>query len=1690
MTADNNAEQLQQIRNDLRDFQLEINEVRAHIKKANLKTEFNGKSLALIPGDFKVRAEQLRQRVKSVNVAQKDFDIVSSLLALESDIVSIDKDVKNAIKQLETRVKAYETQIADLTDSVNLLRKELAAIDKNNQVERHNLNLKLEKVVDILNKKQKNLDILTGKYTGYKMSQESQNVVSFIEASPEYILEHGKNLDAALYIAFRNKIKEIYEAKVKELEKKVDAAVNDVEFTKNLAKAVKKAEKTLNEEGKYTVNIGGIKGELDEKSFKELQKMVTKGEIKRAKTREAKLKKNLKSIFYADVESMLYTVLETTVSPSTLNMLGLGEYEKSFENKKYVFQGYDVNGIKNIPSARVSKLFMNFIENIDIARNTSSAGILDTETFMKVSRDEEEYEYNKNYKYRGGYRLGESYNIQKPGNQKRGYNDLLYGVDMSPMGRNLRGALEGTCIKLFNIAMGYLFSEHPSFIGRMKKIAFRLYYANVQKLGLRNKIVYAERNGHVLVDAGVILGVLMGTLNQLLRSGALPPDIQKALLIEGMGKNGKFRPKGAQSVEWVIEQFVKDIGVIRTWHYEYSTPDGYDVFSNSNGVRYFVKPPKKLLSDGENGPKDISSLLSESYLPKVTAPNSNVEISDKQLRAQFSAIYLMHKGLFVRKSTPDDVAKMVTYIDMYGVALDENMVKFLDSDKVMSLNNTQLTVSERNALEDLLIEGRAHTKASLTNKFGSAASNAKLDKLRATTKNTAAVETALNRLKENKEDVKTGGGSGGGNGGGGGTKEPRKLGDACCCCQQRAQKVIPVLEKILSTTHHISNIVSAKNTKANESGGLWNLVDPNLPLSENVKEKIREAELARKSQAHTSSDSTSKPRAGSTNVSKPKAGGRHASSQLGSVLVKDKGSSKSQSQLKQEAKDAKRQEQKSFIELLIPELSKLFKKNPIWDAIKLLLFKFGATHPKTAAALLLGGAPLALGAGRFLGRTLLGIPNWAAGRGRLTRAIAGAYPNPAENFKNWAGAVKSNTFSGQGVASVFKNTYKDFFKDATEYSRLRGITNAKKAKATRILDLVESVSNKPTRSFHDIFENIWENQRVVLGDGFGGAVHNVTRNARRVRARDLAKGIQTFEKTQRPALISKYSKYGDAAFDAWTLAEHQQNIAGGKMLRKYNPFKLLKDGVVGNAKFNWNKYSMNGKLGTWKTLGKAAKGAPGIGALFEVLFDIPDIIKAATSGKKGALIQQLSQTLGGAIGAIVGAFLGPLGWILGPLIGRSIGKGFGARSESLGRALGNLMEAINSFAVAFKPITDTVCGWLESFGSALADGLVQIIDAIASFVRWMSFFNKDAREADEKMGGPQKRFLEALDDPNSKEYKNKKQEYLNQILFGKTWGDGKTTAQEALDANTKTRLAFAKAYEEKFGVNFFDPERGSKLGYKKKDYKATRSVGGANLYMTKSEGEFFDSWLQEEIKRRIELDKNHARSKMGAIKSGSILTDSEAKDLKGIERHTRNGVANVVYMGDLGLHGTIQSGNSIPYIPDKYVGRVRMLDNQLAKWGIKAEYSSNMGGHDPGTGHYMGRKVDVVTKDKYGRVVQLTPEQEQWLRDNRFMNGVTAKGYHNAGSGYHYDLAYDLGDAALPVGASGVSGEMATETVREFAQTSDDIVPALMALARETNAKNKQETVDKIVWDPTDVTGSIACWGIVQLNSSGKIQGG
>jgi hypothetical protein len=90
---------------------------------------------------------------------------------------------------------------------------------------------------------------------------------------------------------------------------------------------------------------------------------------------------------------------------------------------------------------------------------------------------------------------------------------------------------------------------------------------------------------------------------------------------------------------------------------------------------------------------------------------------------------------------------------------------------------------------------------------------------------------------------------------------------------------------------------------------------------------------------------------------------------------------------------------------------------------------------------------------------------------------------------------------------------------------------------------------------------------------------------------------------------------------------------------------------------------------TGLTLGKAIKGVPGVGALFEVLGDIPALIDAKKQ-RGGAFGKQVLKTGGGAVGTIVGGMLGsalgPLGTIIGSIVGGWIGRGIGMLIGAVG----------------------------------------------------------------------------------------------------------------------------------------------------------------------------------------------------------------------------------------------------------------------------------------------------------------------------------------------------------------------------------------------------------------------------------------
>ena len=113
-----------------------------------------------------------------------------------------------------------------------------------------------------------------------------------------------------------------------------------------------------------------------------------------------------------------------------------------------------------------------------------------------------------------------------------------------------------------------------------------------------------------------------------------------------------------------------------------------------------------------------------------------------------------------------------------------------------------------------------------------------------------------------------------------------------------------------------------------------------------------------------------------------------------------------------------------------------------------------------------------------------------------------------------------------------------------------------------------------------------------------------------------------------------------------------------------------------------------------------------------------------------------------------------------------------------------------------------------------------------------------------------------------------------------------------------------------------------------------------------------------------------------------------------------------VNLRQLGLKGSISSGNSIPFIKKENANNVKFLDNFFTSRGYKIDYTSAMGGGHAGgaRSHASGNKLDFVLY-KNGKRVRATKAEEALLTQMGFINANGAIGYHrNAdGPGYHND---------------------------------------------------------------------------------------
>lgn len=1640
----------QSIKSELKKIQSDISSYQRFLNTVNLSSQYKGKHFLEAPKKWYVALEDINADIREGRREPENIlEVVSKITAIQDSIASVER---LAIKKFENLQRNFEIAQSKLDE----LEKELGKVGDENKELRNEVE-ELKNLVSAI------------QGTKAPVDRQSMFTKSYNETTAEYKLEFPESkyqkISAALEIAFKKQALALYKAETDKIVEGINNAVEEKKTLVNIAKALKNSK--LLPSGEYEITLGGATGIINKKQFDDIQDLANNKTIKKAETYKKKLLNIAKPTIQKNIIEVLNSLLATKNTEENRKLFGLAEFEEQLKGQNYLFQAFDINSHRFISNSSVSKFYINLIQNVDKLTKNGIHGIHTVDQLMSMIEGTQKYEYGRNYKYKEGFRLGEDYLTQRPVNQYRGYTDLLYPFNNSPEAQNIRGAIDGTCSKLFDVAVNLLFLNNgPEFKEGFKRMVYRAYYANVHKLDLRNLIVSKEKDGHVLVDAGVILGILIGTLKQLLESNALPEHYVTALALN--------RKVGANHVDWVMEQFTKGVAIVRNFDYFCSLEDGTDIFLDSSGKAYFVKPPKEYLSSN-----DPSSLIAEKLLPEVTAPLSNEPIDKKALAEGFSAVYLLFRGLFIRKDTPEKVRRLVELIQHKGTILDDNMTAFLDSDIPMVLGDIKDQDMER-AFRALTEDGDSwHT---LTSKYGYVTAAYYLNKrstaplykeLREPEQNSSDMEKQKSAVEEYKKGKKKGKKKG--------TGGPGDYGGPCCCCKQREKSIIPLLGDIkLALIDGVEKQLKISNIKLNAI-----LRKRGIKISE--VDKIESVSIP---------DNINS--LGSANAESKRANNN--------VLKK---SNKASYQAKQETKDRKRAEQKSFISLLIPELAKLMKKGPIWDIFKLLFLQLGAKHPKTAAALLLGGPALAFGGARFAGRALLGLPGWA-GVGAQTVAKAGTFGGPIQNIKSGWQAFLGKNFAPKGgvarsiVSQIKKEEAHQALSDKLLHKKLEPYRQFEKTRENFIKASKRAKSmdramwrwsnpndpgyyyNKPrVRPLTDAElknTSIWKK-------GTWGSMESIQR-AFRIKA-DTAKSEY---------LNAYKSLKGKGPLG---VAEQEKRLLASKQFSRYSTTmgksggyiksfgKGILEGSVNNAKFNWMKYSEQGAKGTFGTLKNAAKGAPGVGALLEVLFDIPDIYKAAISGKKGALAQQLSKTLGAVIGTLVGAFLGPLGWILGPIIGRSIGQGFGKHIGEIGDAFKRLGSAISRIVEVCEPLIKVSSEIIGLVGELFAGVLVQAIDmvtafvnAVASAVHWIRYkTDKDYRKAydsqtqDGGLSKRQQKYLDNVNTPGTKE---------NKAIVAK--------ARRALE-NEFGRLS----YEKKTGTGqFINPQP------KKSILDALTKAPSFNeqLAMRTQAQIDNDKKLEKEKKKRKEKYVNDRLDK----KVAELMANESKYVAEKAKEDNERKIKSLGNVTSIDKHA----------ITSDFGYRIHPIyKDRRFHSGVDLAYGLN----EPVKAKHGGKVISVGNKnDGYGNVVVIQEDNGMiqryaHLNDTLTLKygsvvkkgetiGLAGQTGNSTGPHLHYEVmdknkkflnptAYENGVltyASVDKAGNIVTGGGTTTSTSNFttpAQTNDGVRDSLLSLAGEVKKRHELDDANRLVFDPTDVTGSLGCWGVVGMNNTG-----
>lgn len=201
--------------------------------------------------------------------------------------------------------------------------------------------------------------------------------------------------------------------------------------------------------------------------------------------------------------------------------------------------------------------------------------------------------------------------------------------------------------------------------------------------------------------------------------------------------------------------------------------------------------------------------------------------------------------------------------------------------------------------------------------------------------------------------------------------------------------------------------------------------------------------------------------------------------------------------------------------------------------------------------------------------------------------------------------------------------------------------------------------------------------------------------------------------------------------------------------------------------------------------------------------------------------------------------------------------------------------------------------------------------------------------------------------------------------------------------------------------------------YKQSDPELVKEISGI-IEKEENKGFFAKAWDKVTFNNEDVGDYKGAVAKKGEIKKEESKLVPEKQSggygtLGPIGKSADGIIHGIKATGlkDMSLKGSVVSSNSIPYIATQNEQSLKALDDTLNSWGYEVIYTSAMGGHKPGTGHWKGNKVDLQLK-KNGKPTHLSGQQLNMLGQAGYWGrGTGALGWEPVSGqvgGGHYDL--------------------------------------------------------------------------------------